>query len=165
VRYRRETGARRRCAGGRRDGSFVIEAVISVVILATASYGLVRLARYSAELTRYADGQLAATLVGQNALDRLQRVETDQLQAAAADIERVLQTESGCDVSIGISPFELLDRDGFHLTVEVTVDTQVAVSMHDWRIENGGGPSAEVNETAANKLSENRDQEASDDEE
>lgn len=118
----------------RRRGSLVIEAAIAVTLLATAAYGLSRLASGWTVLSRQADQRLTATLAAENARERLRRLSDEQLTEQADAIAAAIGEESGCQLSVTTTPFTDADRDGMHVRVDVVPGANVRVTLHDWRI-------------------------------
>ena len=112
-----------------------MEAIVAVLLLATASLAVVRLARSSVDLQRRADREMAAALTAQNVLAHLAPIASDQLPDQIADVERSFGNRSGCDVDISIRPFDREGVTGIHLGVKVTAGNQARVEMHDWRLD------------------------------
>jgi hypothetical protein len=125
---------RRRVRPTARRGSLVIEAAISVALLATAAYGLTRLASDWAQLNRQADQRLAATLAAENTRERLRRVTDDRLEEQAVEIAALVAEASGCDIEVSTEPFTHRDREGIHVRVEASPERNTRVTLHDWRL-------------------------------
>ena len=115
----------------------MIEAVISVALLATASVAVVRLARSSVDLQLRADREMAAVLTAQNTVGRLESIPSEQIVEEIAELERSYGDESGCEIRIAIRPFDRDATAGLHLRVEVTAGDDVRVTLHDWRLNPG----------------------------
>ena len=113
----------------------MIEAVIAVALLATASLAVVQLARSSVDLQLRGDREIAAILTAQNVLMRLDGMDSAQLQQdQMAVIEQSASKASGCEVAISLIPFDGQGAAGTHIEVEVTAGNQVRVQLHDWRL-------------------------------
>ncbi len=141
---RRGLIGKRRCAG-----SFVIEAVISVLLLATASLAVVRLARSSVDLQLRADREMAAALTAQNVIRQLDALPSDPFPEQVAEIENAYGQQSGCDVSISLRPFDRDGVAGLHLRVDVAAGDQARVTLHDWRLDERRVASGESGEMLA----------------
>ena len=143
--------------GSERAGSLVIEAVISVALLASATYALTKLARSTAELNRQTDQRLAATLTAENALERLRGLSAEQVAQQVAGIAQSMSESSGCDVEITSAPFVSGDRGGIHIRVDVVPSENARVTLHDWRLEAEPTNEAAQDDAASSETSEGDD--------
>ncbi len=138
LRFARFTRRDTKSASSRvRGGSFVIEGVVAVALLATAAIAVVRLARSSADLQLRSDREIAAVLTAQNVLARLDGLGSNRLEPEQiAAVEEACEQASSCDVSISLVPFDGQGVAGTHIQVEVTAGDQVRVELQDWRLSN-----------------------------
>ena len=143
-----------------RRGSLVIEAAIAVTLLATAAYGLSRIASGWTVLSRQADQRLTATLAAENARERLRRLSDEQLPEQADAIAAAIGEETGCQLSVTTTPFTDDDRDGVHVRVDVVPGVNMRVTLHDWRIIQQ--PEQEPESDADNQESETSESEVDD---
>jgi hypothetical protein len=118
-----------------RRGSLIIEAVISVALLATAGYALTRLARNAANLSQQADQRLVATLTAANTIERLRGLSAQQVSERASDVATDLSEVSGCEVQLATEPFTTPDHTGIHIRIVVSAPGNVRVTAHDWRLD------------------------------
>ncbi len=123
-----------------RRGSLVIEAVIASALLATAILALGKLAQSAAALGHQADQRLAATLAGENLLERLRAVPIEAVGERADELADVVAQQTQCDVEVSAKPFSVADREGIHVQVDVSPSPQVRVTLHDWRLKSPAGP-------------------------
>ena len=135
--------SRNRFRNHARQGSLVIDAVVALALLTTAFVALGRLANSSAALSLNSDQRLAATLAGENVVERLRSVAFDALDDKAAEAGRAVEETTGFDVQIKITPFQLETREAIHLSVRVQVSEEVSVNIHDWRIANAASVASE----------------------
>ena len=131
-----------------RAGGFIVEAVVSSVLLATASVGLIQLARSSAELRHRADRELAAFLTAANVLERLRPISSDELPERIDAVEQECARSSGCAVTITSRPFDAQGVAGIHLRVDVVAEDHVQLALHDWRMKQVSPPEEEGAEDA-----------------
>ncbi len=117
-----------------RCGSFIIEAVVAVLLLGTASLALMKLAHSSSRLRHRADQELSAVLTAQNALSRLRAVDADQISQQLGEIEEACERDSGCQVELIATPFEQPEVAGIHLRAQVAINHQRRVTLHDWKV-------------------------------
>lgn len=111
----------------------MVEAAISIAMMATAMVALTRLASSSAELNHIADRQLSATLAAENTLERLQSLPLDELSDQAAAVADEVASECGCQIKAAVEAIE--SPPGYHVTVTVAIGDQIELSLHDWRLE------------------------------
>lgn len=117
-----------------RGGSFIVESVVAVLLLGTASLALMKLAHSSSRLRQRADRELSAVLTAQNAMTRLRAVDADQISQRLGEIEEACERDSGCQVELIATPFERPPVAGVHLRVEVSVNHDSRVTLHDWKV-------------------------------
>jgi hypothetical protein len=117
-----------------RGGSFIVESVVAVLLLGTASLALMKLAHSSSRLRQRADRELSAVLTAQNAMTRLRAVDADQISQRLGEIEEACERDSGCQVELIATPFERPPVAGIHLRVEVSVSHDSRVTLHDWKV-------------------------------
>ncbi len=127
----------------RRRGGFIIEAVISVALLATGMFALTRLAQTSSQLHRQSDNRLAAKLAAENVFARIEGAPAESVETLAAQAAKAVQTDSGCTIKLSTEPFETAGRSGVHLQVEATAGTQVSLTMHRWYFDPQSSPPQE----------------------
>ena len=113
-----------------RAGSLIIEAVVSVALLASATFALAKLAQSAAELSQQSDQRLAAALVAENTLERLRGVPAEQIASRSEDVAEQMRMTSGCKVEVTTEPFS----QGVHVRVDVSPSPNVRVTLHDWRL-------------------------------
>lgn len=116
-----------------RTGSLVIEAVIAVALLATAVYGLTKLASSAAALSRQSDQRLAATLAAENTVERLRRLPAERLAAEARGVAQLVSESAACDVEVSTEIFSVAAGNSVHVRVDASPTKNVRITLHDWR--------------------------------
>jgi len=130
-----------------RRGALIIEAVIALVLLTTATIALTKLAKSSAALGQQSDQRLTATLAAENTIQRLQGVAAEKLSEQADQVAALVAQDAGCEIDVSTEPFTTGDREGIHVRVDVSIAPAIRVSLHDWRFDseptdNNGGNDA-----------------------
>jgi len=118
-----------------RRGALIVEAVIALVLLATATVALTKLARSSAALVRQSDQRLTATLAAENTIQRLRGVATGDLADQADTVAKLVAQDAGCEIDVTTEPFTTGERQGIHLRVDASFSPAVGISLHDWRFD------------------------------
>ena len=150
--------SRRRPAANRR-AALIIEAVIALVLLSTATVALTKLAKSSAALGQQSDQRLVATLAAESTIERLQGVAVEELSDQADQVAALVAQEAGCDIDVTTEPFTVGDRQGIHVRVDATIAPAIRIRLHDWRF--AVEPKVESNEEQdAKTKSEDSDDEA-----
>ncbi len=117
-----------------RRGTLIVEAVIALVLLATATFALTKLAKSSAALGQQSDQRLTATLAAENTIQRLQGVAADKLSDQADQVAALVAQDTGCEIDVSTEPFTTGDREGIHVRVDASIGPAIRVSLHDWRL-------------------------------
>lgn len=116
-----------------RCGALIVEAVMALVLLATATVALAKLARSSAALVRQSDQRLIATLAAENTIQRLRGVATVDLADQADSVAKLVAQDAGCQISVTTEPFTTGQHRGIHVQVDASFSNSVGISLHDWR--------------------------------
>jgi Tfp pilus assembly protein PilV len=116
-----------------RRGALIVEAVIALVLLTTATVALTKLAKSSAALDRQSDQRLIATLAAENTIQRLQGVASDKLSGQADQVAALVAQDAGCQIDVSTESFTTGDREGIHVRVDAKISPAIRVSLHDWR--------------------------------
>ncbi len=134
-----------------RRGALIVEAVIALVLLTTATVALTKLAKSSAALDRQSDQRLVATLAAENTIERLQGVASDKLSGQADQVAALVAQDAGCQIDVSTEPFTTGDREGIHVRVDASISPAIRVSLHDWRFapESNGDSEDSTDNTAA----------------
>lgn len=117
-----------------RRGSLVIEAVISIALLATAGIALTRLSQNASVLNLQSDDRLALTLTAENTIDRLRAVPDQELAENAERIADAMSKSYRCKVEVDVVEFDGPGGSGLHLVVTATDNRSQRVQLHDWRV-------------------------------
>jgi Tfp pilus assembly protein PilV len=112
--------------------------VISVALLASASFALTKLARSAAELSQQSDQRLTAVLTAENTLERLRGVPAEQLARRSDEVAEQMTLASGCQVEVTTASFP----QGVHVRVDVSPSANSRVTLHDWRLAQPAGAGA-----------------------
>jgi Tfp pilus assembly protein PilV len=132
-----------------RTGSLVIEAVIAVALLATAAYGLTKLASSAAALSRQSDQRLAATLAAENTVERLRRLPAERLAAEAGGVAQLVSESAACQVEVSTETFSVAAGKSVHVRVDASPAKNIRVTLHDWRWVNEPSEQNGESETSA----------------
>jgi Tfp pilus assembly protein PilV len=132
-----------------RSGSLVIEAVIAVALLATAAYGLAKLASSAAALSRQSDQRLAATLAAENTVERLRRLPAERLAAEAGGVAHLVSESAACEVKVSTDIFSVAAGKSVHVRVDASPAKNIRVTLHDWRWVNESSEQNGASETSA----------------
>ena len=116
-----------------RRAALIIEAVIALVLLSTATVALTKLAKSSAALGQQSDQRLVATLAAENTIERLQGVAVEELSDQADQVAALVAQDAGCDIDVTTEPFTVGDRQGIHVRVDTTIAPAIRIRLHDWR--------------------------------
>lgn len=143
----------------RRRGSVILEAVISVAILATAMVALTKLAQISSALHQESDGRLAAALAAENVMTRLDAVAVDQLSDEIEKAVVAVEEASGCEITPKLVPFEVNGRKAVHVELEVQAAEGLGVTIHRWIAQDASESSAsETGEDQSDPAEEESDE-------
>ena len=93
--YEREMAIRPRTS---RRAALIVEAVIALLLLSTATVALTKLAKSSAALGRQSDERLVATLAAENTIQRLQGVAVEELSDQADQVADLVAQDAGCEI-------------------------------------------------------------------
>ncbi len=144
-----------------RRAALIIEAVIALVLLSTATVALTKLARSSAALGQQSDQRLVATLAAENTIERLRGVGVEELSDQADQVAELVAQDAGCEIVISTAPFTVGDRQGIHVRVDATISPAIRIRLHDWRfaveskLESNEEETKTKSETTANETSAN----------
>ena len=117
-----------------RRGSSILEAVISVALLASAMFALSKLSQSAAAMSRQADLRLSAQVAAENVITRLQNVPAADLADAANQAAQAVESNSNCQITVDTHEFSSGSGTGVHLTVIATSGKNESVKRHDWRL-------------------------------
>ncbi|MFK8114865.1 MAG: hypothetical protein AB8B91_21870 [Rubripirellula sp.] len=115
-------------------GSLVVEVAIVVMLLATATIALSKLARSSADLNLQADQRLALTLAAENTIERLRALPVEDLKDQTNQLAAEVAERANCQVDVTADSFQSDTEEGLHLEVTARFQANVGVTLHDWRM-------------------------------
>ena len=116
----------------------MIEAVVSVALLATAGIALARLSQNASVLNQQSDDRVSLTLTAENTLERLRVMPDENLTEKADQIATAMSDSGRCNVEIDVDEFDGPAGRGLHLVVTATDKRSQRVRLHDWRITTAG---------------------------
>lgn len=123
----------------------MIEAVVALALLATATAAVAKLGRTRALLEQQADGRVAATLAAENVLAIVRAESFTAVAGAAEATARQVGQDSDCQVAVATAEFDTAGRRGIHVRVTAQQAPGPPVILHDWIWR--GRPSANTSTT------------------